>query len=673
MTKVDGVLTERERASLAALCDAFHPSLPADVPGGDDPLLFSTSASSLGVPRAAERAMAMLSPAERGELRRLLRLLDGALGGLVIGKIVGVTRMTADERERLLRALSVHRVARLRQGFQALKRLSSFLYYSVVDSRGQNPIWPAIGYAPSTQPAPGATTIRAVKYDTSTTIDCDVCVIGSGAGGGTVAGELATKGYRTVILEAGPGDQAPEFSQRELDGVQKLYYQNGLSASSDLGVAIFAGACLGGGTTVNWQTCLRTPDYIRDEWADRSKYDLFTSERFTQALDQVCRRLGVSSYENEVNANNEPIRRGCDALGYKWEEIERNARGCDTTQCGYCTFGCRIGGKQSTVATFLQVMQRARGSAIITKCRAERVMIERGRVVGVAATTKALDGVPENIEIRAPLVVACAGGIETPALLERSGLSHSALGRNLYLHPTSAVAGMHTNPVESWSGPPQSILTGQFARLDGNLGFRLEAAPAHPGLLALSAPWTDARSHRRLMQRASHMSATIALTRDASGGRVRARRDGGVTIDYVLGRKEQTLLARGIAEAARVQLAAGAEEVHTLHASGMALRRSAVKSPADVDRFCERILAQPVTSNRCMVFSAHQMGTCRMGRERRVSVCDESGAVYGVKGLYVADASLFPASSGVNPMITIMALAKCVAESIASARSASAR
>jgi choline dehydrogenase-like flavoprotein len=599
MTKVDGVLTERERASLAALCDAFHPSLPADVPGGDDPLLFSTSASSLGVPRAAERAMAMLSPAERGELRRLLRLLDGALGGLVIGKIVGVTRMTADERERLLRALSVHRVARLRQGFQALKRLSSFLYYSVVDSRGQNPIWPAIGYAPSTQPAPGATTIRAVKYDTSTTIDCDVCVIGSGAGGGTVAGELATKGYRTVILEAGPGDQAPEFSQRELDGVQKLYYQNGLSASSDLGVAIFAGACLGGGTTVNWQTCLRTPDYIRDEWSDRSKYDLFTSERFTQALDQVCRRLGVSSYENEVNANNEPIRRGCDALGYKWEEIERNSRGCDTTQCGYCTFGCRIGGKQSTVTTFLQVMQRARGSAIITKCRAERVMIERGRVVGVAATTKALDGVPENIEIRAPLVVACAGGIETPALLERSGLSHSALGRNLYLHPTSAVAGMHTNPVESWSGPPQSILTGQFARLDGNLGFRLEAA--------------------------------------------------------------------------RVQLAAGAEEVHTLHASGMALRRSAVKSPADVDRFCERILAQPVTSNRCMVFSAHQMGTCRMGRERRVSVGDECGAVYGVKGLYVADASLFPASSGVNPMIPIMALAKCVAESIASARSASAR
>ncbi|HVE32185.1 MAG TPA: GMC family oxidoreductase [Gemmatimonadaceae bacterium] len=662
MKNAEAVLTERERASLAALCNAFHPSLPTD--GYDDPLLFSTSATDLGVPRAAEEAMALLPPTERAELRRLLRLLDSVLGGLVIRKFAGVTKMSLDERGKLLRALSVHRNARLRQGFQALKRLSSFLYYSVVDQQGRNRIWPAIGYAPSDQPAAGAATIRVVKYDTSTTIDCDVCVIGSGAGGGTVAGELATRGLRTVVLEAGPGDQAPQFTQRELDGVQKLYYQSGLSASRDLSVAILAGACLGGGTTVNWQTCLRTPDYIRDEWAERSKCELFSSERFTRALDQVCRRLGVSSDESEVNANNEPIRRGCDALGYSWEITERNSRGCDCSQCGYCTFGCRVGGKQSTVATFLPVMQRGRGSTIITKCRAERVLIERGKVVGVAATTRALDGVVENIEIRARLVVASAGGVETPALLERSGLSHSALGRNLYLHPTSAVAGVYSVPIASWSGPPQTIMSGHFAKVDGNFGFRLEAAPAHPGLLAMAAPWTDATSHRRLMQRSAGVSATIVLTRDATGGRVRSRRDGGVTIDYTLGRKEQSLLARGIAAAARVQIAAGADEVHTLHATGLAFKKQAKTSASEIDAFCERVGAEPIAANRCMVFSAHQMGTCRMGRERMNSVCDENGAVYGVKGLYVADASLFPASSGVNPMITVMALAKCVADRI---------
>jgi len=660
MPNVEAVLTERERATLAVLCDAFHPSLSADARNGEDPLLFSTSASALGVPRAAERAIGLLPRAKRDDLRRLLRLLDSVVGGLVIGRPVGVSKMTAEERERLLRALSVHRIGRLRQGFQALRRLTSFLYYSVVDARGENPIWPAIGYAPSSQPPAGASTIRVLKYDTSTTIDCDVCIVGSGAGGGTVAGELATRGFRTVVLEAGPGDQAPQFTQRELEGIQSLYYQAGLSASSDLSVSILAGACLGGGTTVNWQTCLRTPDFIRDEWTDRSKCELFTSERFTQALDHVCRRLGVSSDESDFNRNNEPIRRGCDALGYSSEVIERNSRGCDCTQCGYCTFGCRIGGKQSTVATYLPVTQRGRGSSIITKCRAERVLIERGKAVGVMATTRALDGVVENIEIRAPIVVVCAGGIESPALLQRSGLSHSALGENLFLHPTSAVAGVYANPIEPWSGPPQTILSAQFARLDGNFGFRLEAAPTHPGLLGLAAPWTGARAHRTLMQRASHVSATIALTRDATGGRVRSRRDGGVTIDYSIGRREQTWLARGIESAARVQFAAGAEEVHTLHATGPVLKRSA----ADVDAFARRILAEPVAANRCMVFSAHQMGTCRVGRERRVSVCDENGAVYGVKGLYVADASLFPASSGVNPMITVMALAKCVAESL---------
>ena len=661
MPNVEAVLTERERASLAVLCDAFHPSLSADPRNGDDPLLFSTSASALGVPRAAERAIGLLLQRERGELRRLLRFLDSPLGGLVIGKFVGVTKMKAEERERLLRALSVHRFARLRQGFQALKRLSSFLYYSVVDTRGQNPIWPAIGYAPSSQPPAGASTIRVIKFDTSTTIDCDVCIVGSGAGGGTVAGELATRGLRTVVLEAGPGDQAPQFTQRELEAVQNLYYQAGLSASTDLSVAILAGACLGGGTTVNWQTSLRTPDYIRDEWSERSKCELFTSERFTQALDHVCRRLGVSSDESDVNPNNEPIRRGCEALGYAWEVIERNSRGCDCSQCGYCTFGCRVGGKQSTVATYLPVMQRGRASSIITKCRAERILIERGRAVGVMGTTKALDGVPENIEIRAPRVVVCAGGLETPALLQRSGLSHSALGQNLYLHPTSGVAGVYETPIEPWIGPPQSILSGHFARLDGNFGFRLEAAPAHPGLLALAAPWTDAKSHRTLMQRAAHVSATIVLTRDATGGQVRSRRDGGVAIDYTIGRREQSLLARGIASAARVQFAAGAAEVHTLHANAPVLKRSGTP---DIEAFAQRILAEPVSANRCTVFSAHQMGTCRMGRERRISVCDEKGAVYGVKGLYVADASLFPASSGVNPMITVMALAKCVANAM---------
>ena len=654
-------LTERERAALAAACDALYPTL--DPEGPDDPTLFAASATSLGVPRAAEDAIDLLARKDRAALLRLLRLLEGPLVGLTIGKPRRISSLSAADRERLLRSMSTSRIAPLRRGFQALKRLSSFLYYSTTDQNGRNPIWPRIGYTPSPKGAVGASTVRSMRYDADDTVDCDVCVVGSGAGGGTVAGELSTRGYKVVIIESGPGDQAPDFSQRELDGTRRLYLDSGLTASRDLGVAMLAGSCLGGGTTVNWQTCLRTPDYIRDEWTERSGCGLFTSDQFTRALDVASIRLGASTDESEVNANNATIRRGCEALGYDWSVTERNARGCDTAQCGYCVFGCRAGGKQSTVVTYLQTVPRGRRSMIVTDCRAERLIIERNRVEGVIAKTMDASGAPITTEIRAKVVVVCAGGIGTPALLERSGVSLPQLGRNLFIHPTTAVAGVYAEPIATWDGPPQSIMSAQFACVKGNFGFRLEAAPAHPGLLAIAAPWTSARAHRRLMQRCEHVSAMIALTRDARGGRVRARSDGGVRIDYKLGKTERWLVAQGIAAAARVHMAAGADEVHTLHTRGLTLSKSASRS--ETDAFYRRIEAERVDRNWSTLFSAHQMGTCRMGSDASTAVCDERGQVFGVSGLYVADASTFPLSSGVNPMVTVVAIATCVAEGIA--------
>jgi choline dehydrogenase-like flavoprotein len=261
-------------------------------------------------------------------------------------------------------------------------------------------------------------------------------------------------------------------------------------------------------------------------------------------------------------------------------------------------------------------------------------------------------------------VVVAAGGLESPALLLRSGLAHSSLGRNLYLHPTSAVAGLYPEAIRTWEGPPQTIICDEHAAFDGTYGVRLEVAPAHPGLLAMALPWTSARQHRAWMQRAGHASATIVLTRDSEGGRVRVRREGRAAFDYRVGRRELSHLKRGIAAAVRAHVAAGAEEIITLHSRPHVLRpRNA--SAAEIDEFCERILASATDRNWSTLFSAHQMGTCRMGRDPRTSVCDERGAVRGVEGLYVADASAFPASSGVNPMITVMALAKVIGEGLA--------
>jgi len=253
-------------------------------------------------------------------------------------------------------------------------------------------------------------------------------------------------------------------------------------------------------------------------------------------------------------------------------------------------------------------------------------------------------------------VAVAAGGIGTPLVLLRSGFDLPAIGRNLFLHPTSAVAGVYEDLVEAWSGPPQTVMSDNFARLSGLYGFRLETAPAHPGLLALALPCHSAREHKRRMQQAGHASAIIVLTRDKRGGRVRLGRMGQAVIEYAPGAQELAHLRRGVLEAARVHIAAGAKGVETLHSAPHRIEGEAIHSSRAVEEFYRGLGEARLDANRSTLFSAHQMGTCAMGTDRRKAVCGPDGQVFGVQGLYIADASAFPASSGVNPMITVMAL-----------------
>jgi choline dehydrogenase-like flavoprotein len=273
-------------------------------------------------------------------------------------------------------------------------------------------------------------------------------------------------------------------------------------------------------------------------------------------------------------------------------------------------------------------------------------------------------GHQHSVTVHAPLVVAAAGAIHSPALLMRSGVKLPALGQNLFLHPTSAVSGVYEDRIEPWQGPPQTILCDQFADLDDGYGFRLETAPVHPGLLALATPWFGARDHRRRMQQAAHVASFIVLVRDKTGGRVRLGKDGRPVIEYRPGAPEQAFLKRGIAEAVRVHLAAGATDVLTLHTREHTFRRSEELTDAQIDAFCQRLGKAALDRNWSALFSAHQMGTCRMGSDPRTAVCDENGEVFGVQGLFIADGSAFPLSSGVNPMLTIMALAHHTAQRV---------
>ncbi len=658
------VLSPIERQTLASVCDAL---LPALAPGeGDDPDLFSLDAAALGVPEAMEQALGMLGQDQQAQFRMLLRLLDQPVAmRLLARRMRGFSALSQSERERALLTMAGSALPPLRTGFQGLKRLAAFLFYSLLDEAGSNPTWPAIGYCPSPRLPAAAAPLRLTAITAPTALDCDVCVIGSGAGGGVVAAELARAGRRVIVLEAGSSQQAPDFDQRELVGMQQLFLDQGMTASRDLGIAILAGATLGGGTTVNWQTSMPLPDAVRDEWAERSGCAHFTEASFTDSFAAVEARLSIGTSESLVNPNNAALQRGCETLDYRWSPIARNARGCDPEQCGYCMFGCRHGGKQSTAVTYLHDAQRLGDAVIIPHCRAERVLRANGCVTGVeAAATGPTTGQQYSVHVRAPLVVIAAGGIQSPALLLRSGLDLPALGRHLYLHPTSGVGGHYAERIEMWNGPPQTVVCTEFSESADTHGFRLEAVPAHPGLFGLAIPWLGARDHRRRMQGYAHVGAIIVLTRDRAGGRVRVGRDGRAVIEYRPGRQEQALLRQGIAAAVRVHLAAGSHEVVTLHTREHCLRTGSGISPAAVDAFCDRITRSALDRNRSTLFSAHQMGTCRMGRDPRTAVCNADGEVFGVRGLFVADASAFPLSSGVNPMLTVMALAHHTAQRI---------
>jgi choline dehydrogenase-like flavoprotein len=302
------------------------------------------------------------------------------------------------------------------------------------------------------------------------------------------------------------------------------------------------------------------------------------------------------------------------------------------------------------------------------------VLLEGNRAGGVEAWVRppgpwrgsgdSPDGVA--LTVRAPMVVVAGGGVESPALLLRSGLRHAALGRNLYLHPATSVAGVFDSEVAAWSGPLQSAHSDQFANLDGEgYGFKFETTPLYPGLAATALPWVSGADFKARMLNLKNVLSLLVLCRDRVGGRVRLDRQGNARIDYVVSRYDREHMLRGVREGARLTLAAGARDVYTLNSLLTSIGRKERNNPLAWQRFDSRVDRLGAAPNSMMVFSAHQMGSCRMSADPGHGVVDGNGAVHGYRGLYVADGSVFPLSSGVNPMITIMGLAHWIGTRLA--------
>ncbi len=665
MQASDYGMTARERTVLAALCETLVPALEANPdPSG----FFGRSATDLGVDGDIARiAETYFGPEQRADFRRLLHTVESpALNFLLTGRPARFTALSSDERERYLLGWARSRVAAKRQGFQAIKRLTAFLYYAKLIDGKINPSWQAIGYAPpddserQRQRTPESLRIVPIVPEREATFDADVCVVGSGAGGAVIAATLAEAGYRILVLEAGPFRTPETFAQREADCYDTMFQGHGLLTSKDLAFNVLAGQTAGGSTTINWMTSLRPPIWALDEWEREAGMAGLTSPLFDALVDKVWSRLHVGTEESQLNPCNDVLRRGCEALGYRpgidYSVISRNARDC-RQRCDFCVFGCVYSAKQSALASYLPDAYRS-SARLLFDTKAEQIEMQDGEARGVDAVCRH-DGREIPIHVRARAVVAAGSAIQTPALLLRSGLSFRGVGMGLRLDPTTALFGEFDEPIRAWKGPMQTMAVMRFQDSDeAHHGPWIEVAPGHPGLSALAYPWRGGRDHKEAMTRLSRGANGIVLVRDWGEGRVRIDPRGEPVIDYRLDSRDARNLTRGLLEAAKIYRAAGALRIATLHLKDTSAGDGKTPLPArEFEAFLEQVRKAANGPNRLALFSAHPMGSARAGLSPKSSAAKPTGECHEVRNLWIGDGSILPTAPGVNPMISIMSVA----------------
>ena len=501
------------------------------------------------------------------------------------------------------------------------------------------------------------------------------------------AKNLAEAGHRVIVTDKSYHWGPEHLPMRETEAAFHLFANGGVETSDDTSIGIISGSAWGGGGTINWSASLQTQSFVRKEWADGG-LPFFTSAAFQTSLDRVCNRMGVSTEYIEHNINNKTLSEGARKLGHSHRMVPQNTGG-NKHYCGYCTLGCGAAEKQGPVVSFLPDAERA-GAQFIEGFDAQKVLFEEigGQkkatgVVGRWVSRDSSGGVQGNdretqeVIIYAKRVIISCGTMNSPLLLLRSGLTNHQIGRNLHLHPVTLVYATYPDspPINPWEGAILTTVVDEFQNLDGQgHGVKLECMVMLPSWVLPLLPWTGGLDYKMLCAKMPYMTSHIVVVRDRDTGRVYPDPvDGKTRTAYTPSAFDKKHAMEGVLALARIAYVQGAKEIFLASRGIPTFTRSDEDAANTGDgindpkfqSWLAQIQKHGLNSPETGWGSAHQMGTCRMASSAKAGVVDPKGKVWGTEGLYVADASVFPSASGVNPMITNMAISDWISRGIA--------
>ncbi|WWD20494.1 hypothetical protein CI109_104970 [Kwoniella shandongensis] len=632
-----------------------------------------------------------LSPTVKADLLTALTLLSTTAGTCILagGYLKPFAKLSVKEREAIMQSWGSSRITMRRGLMRAFTGLSLFCIYAYSDL-----LCDAIGY-----PSPNRrklyktlekpkfaysfiTPRAAVAPSTIPVFNTEVLIIGSGAGGGVASSRIA-KDYKTLIVEKGVYAPTGEKSRSQHEAFEELFQNAGIIATESGSTTIFAGSVFGGGTTVNWSGSLKTQHFVRDEWAKEKGLEWFLSDGYTEALDAVCARMGVSEAHIKHSKSNSKLIEGSRKVGYHVDPIPQNTDGHEHA-CGFCSFGCPYGEKQGTVETFMVDAAKA-GAEFLTAAQVHRLLFIApndtvptsivGNLDDLTYTTSRtkcigaeldLDDGSKLVVLASKSVVLSAGSINSPAVLLRSGLKNPMIGKNFHCHPCTFVTALFDEQINPWDGAIMTSVSNVVENKDGtHHGAKVEVCMSMPSSIAgAQESWLSSADHKSVMLEYNHSLSFITLVRDRDSGQVFIDANGHPRVKYDISAYDGDSSARAVVAAAEILLSTGAKRISTSQVGVPSyIAEPGHKGLIDpkFKAWVAQVQAASIRPGWAGVGAAHQMGTCQMGTTPSTSVIDPRGRVWNTSNLYIADASVFPTASGVNPMITTMACAWSIA------------